>query len=190
MCWYLGALRRQGVSSQGIGLVISDYSDLSTRRANSYYEILITIETRWSKCIQSYSFTLHETHRIKANNKLISIFTTKGLNCHTRMLTNKRFDQSLTLETNGRHFAEHIFDFMFMYDNLIIKNSMGLSPLVQIRWVSIGSDKGLVPSSWQAIIRTINWELCAQIFFQYTHHRHSDVTWVAVGSVSTIPGTQ
>ena len=59
--------------------------------------------------------------------------------------------------TNGRHFADDIFKCIFLNENVWIslKISLKFVPRVQIKkYTSIGSDNGLVPTRWQAIIRT------------------------------------
>ena len=51
---------------------------------------------------------------------------------------------------NGRHFADDIFKCVFLNEDIWI--SMNISPKFVPQYSSIGSDNGLVPIRWQAII--------------------------------------
>ena len=61
--------------------------------------------------------------------------------------------EELTLKPrqNDRHFANSIFICIFLNENVLFKNSLSLS---NQQYSSFGSNNGLEPARWQAIIWT------------------------------------
>ena len=62
----------------------------------------------------------------------------------------------LRLRQNGRYFADDIFNCIFLNENVWILTNISRKLVPKCQYSSIGSDNGLVPTRWQAIILTNN----------------------------------
>ena len=69
------------------------------------------------------------------------------------------------------HFAEDLFNWIFLNENILISTKMSLKfvPKGPIKIYSIGSDNGWAPTMWQVII----WTNCCNITDPYMRHSAS-----------------
>ena len=112
-----------------------------------FYKFILTIRCFvWLICCNYFYYESHGSrlwHLLKSTEVFI-------LDDYIHMLNILRPRQ------NGRHFADDIFKCIFLTENVWISMNISLKfvPKVQINNSSIGSDNGLAPTRWQAIVRT------------------------------------